>query len=215
MTFAAYGDAIYVMSQVTAPPVSIDAQLAELLRRGEHNQAAEGILAHYGAGVFRMLMGVLRDRSSAEEAFQHFSVQLWSSLPSFRGRSSLYTWTYAIARRSASHELRRPNRRRERRLTTTQEAALPSRAWTYHPTEPWLRTDTKKRFHSLCRDLPAEERLLVMLRIGQRMSWREIAEVQATPEEVDDAIALRRAAAKWRKRFERIKGKLRLALLAP
>ena len=189
---------------------AIDARIIEHLEAQAYEEAAEIAITEYGPGIFGMYMGVFHDEAAAQDAFQQFSVQLWQSLPSFQNRSAFFTWAFTIARRTISRSLNRPELRVEQRLPTLQERNLQAR-WARTSTAEWRNTATRNRFEAMCAELDPEERTLVMLRIDQEMSWKEIAVVIADDDEPLDGAAVTRSASALRKRFERIKNKMRKA----
>jgi len=191
----------------------IDARIIAHIEAEEFEQAAEVAIAEYGPSIFGMFMGVFHNEATAQDVFQHFSLQLWKSLPSFQGRSRFYTWAFTIARRSMSRWFERRELRVEQRLGTLQEQNLQAR-WARTATAEWRNTASRERFETMCADLDPEERTLVMLRIDQEMSWKEIALVIADEDEQEalDRKELSKRAASLRKRFERIKNTMRKAL---
>jgi RNA polymerase sigma-70 factor (ECF subfamily) len=58
----------------------------------------EELMAGYRDKVFRLCWAMLGNRAWGEEAAQEVFVRIWRGLPGYRGRSSLSTWIYAIAR---------------------------------------------------------------------------------------------------------------------
>jgi RNA polymerase sigma-70 factor, ECF subfamily len=67
----------------------------------------ERIVREYQNKVFRLALGMLGDRTAAEEAAQDVLVRVWKGLPAFRGESSLSTWIYSITRNACLTALRR------------------------------------------------------------------------------------------------------------
>lgn len=184
------------------------------LDRGAPAEAATVALRAYGPGIFAYLVVVLRDRVMAEEAFADFGEQLWKAIGGFRRECSFRAWAYRIAWCSAVHALRDPYRRRGRRLETREvsEILAPIRTQTAR----WLETESKSQLEELRASLEPAERALLVLRLDRRLSWSEIA--RALQEDGDGETLATDAAL--RKRFERIKEKLRLlaeerGLLAP
>jgi len=51
--------------------------------------------------MFRVVRAYAAGRQQQEELFQDILVQLWSSIPSFRGESSSSTWVYRVALNTA------------------------------------------------------------------------------------------------------------------
>lgn len=187
----------------------INERVAKLLADGDTSEACELIIQTHGQAIFGMLIGVLHDEDRAQDVFQHFSIELWKSLDRFQGRSSVYTWSYVIARRAISAHLDKDRRTPEVQLRTAQEKAIVAR-WTRTITDEWHKTETKFRFRELCEGLPEEDRMLVMLRIGEKMPWNQIVEIVA--EDDIDTDEAKRESARLRKKFERVKDKLRDAM---
>lgn len=186
-----------------------ETNITALLAAQDYDGAIEAILELYGARVFRMIVGVLRDETEAQDAFQAFSIEVWQSLPSFRGDSRVYTWTYTIARRTVSKQLRNGTSREER-LHTEQERELAAR-WTRTATAQWRKTESRHKLQQLLDELDPDDRTLVMLRIGEAMPWDQVATIVSDDEPLD-ADVLKKESARLRKRFERVKTRLKTAL---
>ena len=60
------------------------------------------------AGVRAFVHGMLGDRVLAEDVAQEAFLRAWRGLGAFRGDAAFATWLYAIARRAALDEVRRP-----------------------------------------------------------------------------------------------------------
>jgi RNA polymerase sigma-70 factor, ECF subfamily len=130
----------------------------------------------------------------------------WAGLPAFRWECSLRTWVYTLARNAAHAQRRDPHRRR--RVGLDEHPIDDIEAHERTATAPYLRSDAKIRVRALRESLAPDDQMLLILRIDRAMSWSEIALVMGGG---DDPV---RAAAALRKRFERIKDRLR-ALAAP
>ena len=77
------------------------------------------------------------------------------------------------------------------------------------PTASYLRTSHKDRFAALRDSLPEDERMLLVLRVDKQLGWNDLARVmhEGGPEPLDDE-ALKREAARLRKRFQLLKERL-------
>ena len=127
-------------------------------------------------------------------------------MPQFRWTSSFRTWAYAIARNLARDSHRRRKRAKEVALDEAPEIAQHAIA-VRTTTMMYMRTETKKRFDELRAALDEDDRTLLVLRVDRRMPWRDIARVMA-----EDGDDLDRLSASLRKRFERVKERLRAHL---
>jgi RNA polymerase sigma-70 factor (ECF subfamily) len=70
----------------------------DLLRQRRYDEALERLLDGYEQKVFRMAVGMLRDRGRAQDVTQDIFLKLWRALPAYDGRAALSTWLYTIAR---------------------------------------------------------------------------------------------------------------------
>lgn len=174
----------------------------------------EHLLCEYGGEILGWLSAILASETDADDAFSLFCEDLWRSLARYRGRCSPRTWCYMIARHAASriYEARRSQR-------ATPVAEVPDGALVAPLRETTLlhfRTAVKDRLRSLRAELAPEDQTLLILRVDRDLGWRDIAFVELGPD-VGDTELTRHAAA-LRKRFERVKQRLRAlaaAAMAP
>ncbi|HEY8744778.1 MAG TPA: sigma-70 family RNA polymerase sigma factor [Chloroflexota bacterium] len=108
--------------------VAIDDQT--LLRRLGHADptALEALYQRHAAALFGYLLTICSDRTVAEEVLQDTLLAVWRAAGSFRGRSSVRTWLFAIARRQVRDRNRRqrlPMVEDEQRLTAVDPAPGP------------------------------------------------------------------------------------------
>ncbi|BDG09395.1 RNA polymerase sigma factor [Anaeromyxobacter paludicola] len=175
-----------------------EATIAACLAQGELDRAAEAAIRGFGPKILGLLRTVLRDETAAADAFSLFAENLWRGLPSFRGESSVRTWSYRLAWNAALTVRDEGWRRLGRRLETTQAARLAEdvRTRSAARVERQLQAVAKLR-----EALEPEEQALLTLRIDQQLSWEEIASVLS-----GDGAPVQPATL--RKRFERLKEKL-------
>jgi RNA polymerase sigma-70 factor, ECF subfamily len=184
----------------------------EIRRRAELGDASGAVtvaLRGYGPELFGFLMAVHRDETDASEVFSDASERIWDGFSSFGWRSSFRTWAYVIARH-ASLEHRRTTRRRARRQQELPRSSLLSAiaAEVRSETLPHLKTEMKSRMAALRDSLPPEDRELLVLRVDKRLAWNELAEVLHDGAAARDELALKREAARLRKRFQAVKERL-------
>lgn len=185
----------------------------EIRRRadaGDLGGAAEVAMRGYGREVFEFLGALHRSEPDAAEVFSLFAEGLWRGLPGFAWHCTFRTWAYAVARRS-SLRFRRDERRRVARLLPVPESSpyLAVAAEVRTETQPFLRTEGRTRFAALRATLPAEDQALLMLRVDRQLAWTELALVLHEDEGPPlGGEALKREAARLRKRFQLVKEKL-------
>lgn len=188
----------------------IEDEVRRLLSSGDVDAATTVALRGYGPEVLGFLAAVAKNEADARDAFSEFSEDLWRGIERFAGHSSLRTWAYTIARRALWRVLHDPKRRPERNVPLSQTGVVSKiAAQVRESTMTHLRTEVKDGFAQLRASLPPDEQMLLVLRVDRDLPWRDIARVMHEGQgDLDDAGVDREAAA-LRKRFERVKTRLR------
>jgi RNA polymerase sigma-70 factor, ECF subfamily len=177
----------------------LEAAIRERFDAGDLRAAATLAIEGYGGEVCGYLAAVLRDEEQARDVYADTTVELWRDLPRFRWEASLRTWLYTLARHRLAAYLSRSQRGRRGRVALSDApeiAALQAVART--TTAPWRRSDVKDMVSRLRESLSVDDQTLLILRVDRNMSWRKIAQIFGGAQE-----------AALRKRFERIKDRLR------
>ena len=183
------------------------ARIVALRDGGKVDEAFALALETFGDEIGGFLAARLLDGDRAADAFALFAEDAWRGLPGFRGEASLRTWLYVIARRAAVRVLRE-RARAARDLPLSQAGAVERLAAELRSaTTRWRRTEVKDRLHALRAQLSDDERELLVLRVDRALSWEEIA--GALELDAGDPRALKRQCAALRKRFERLKERIR------
>lgn len=103
-----------------------------------HCDSIESWLARHRGLLFKVVHSYARNAAEADDLFQELSLQLWRSLPQFKGQCSEGTWVYKVALFSAVSWLRKEVRHRNHasdealeRVITPCEQPDPRLAWVY------------------------------------------------------------------------------------
>jgi RNA polymerase sigma-70 factor (ECF subfamily) len=185
----------------------LEQDIHDMCLRGDLAGAVERALEGYGQEIMRLMNSVLHNYERSRDAFSLFSENLLRGLPGFRWESSFRTWAYRLARNACYQVMHSPAHREQ----PGSMSELPDQ--TFKPrseTRPWQRTSVKERFRALRESLDPQERMLLLLRVDQKLSWEEVARVMA--EDGDAPLTgaeLKRKAAALRQQFQRIKTHLR------
>ena len=173
----------------------LETRIGEKLDASDTKAAATLALRGYGPQILGYLVSVLRDDTLADEAFSTFGEDLWTGLSGFRRECSFRTWAYKLAWHAAMRTARDPKRKRQSPLGSTFASELVAEVRS--STALHLKTETKSAVQELREQLTPDEQTLLVLRIDRDLAWRDVAEVMGENE------------AAIRKRFERVKDKLR------
>jgi len=189
----------------------LEARLRALCTGGDLAGAATLALRGYGPEVYGFLVVATNSAADADDVFSELAQGLWKGLPTFAWESTLRTWMYAIARnllrvrrREAAQWLRKVAPMRESALENVAQAVRTE-------TLAFLRTEKRTSLQALRDRLDPEERMLLVLRVDRRLSWNDLARIlndEAGRGPLEGA-ALAKEAARWRKRFQLVKDRLR------
>lgn len=86
-------------------------QLLVRLAQGGSEAAFNALVLRYRRPLVRQVLAMVRDSTEAEDVVQDALMSAFSSLGSFRGDSSFFTWLYRIAINAAKHSWTRSTRR--------------------------------------------------------------------------------------------------------
>jgi RNA polymerase sigma-70 factor (ECF subfamily) len=79
----------------------------------EQNDILENWLSQYKALIFKIIRSYAFTAMDREDLFQDISLQVWKSIPSFRGECAVTTWLYRISLNTAIRFSKREKRRSE------------------------------------------------------------------------------------------------------
>ncbi|MCR9164209.1 MAG: RNA polymerase sigma factor [Nannocystaceae bacterium] len=192
----------------------LEAEIRQRWDAGDMQDAATVALRRYGPELLGYLhaMANATPRADPDELFSRLCEQLWKHLPTFRWESTVRTWAYVVARNLLRAEARAAAgpRGRVEGLRDTHAARIA--AHVRSTTAVHLRTESKDALQRIRDGLDPDDRTLLILRVDRGMAWREIAAVMHG--EADTELDPAKAAASLRKRFERLKAKLKREMAA-
>jgi RNA polymerase sigma-70 factor (ECF subfamily) len=128
--------------------------------------------------IFNLCYRMIGDYHEAEDCAQEAFARACHGLPRFEERSSLFTWLYRIAVNTCRNRIRAIRRRRTRLgirgfEEAGQAAADESSA---SPPDRIHRSETERGVRRAVLSLPAEQRIMVVLRDLEGRSYEEISE---------------------------------------
>lgn len=184
----------------------LERDIQESCRKGEFAQAMEWALVGHGPAIMRLMASVLHDYRRSRAAFSLFSEKLRHGLPDFRWECSFRTWAYRLARNACYQVQHLPP---DEEKTESSSGPMDEAQRQVLESRPWQRTSIKERVRALREKLSPQERILLLLRVDQRLSWREVARVMSDGDEPLTDEVLDREAAALRQQFKHTKSRLR------
>lgn len=188
------------------PPedTSLDDAVRADVAAGDLDGAVTRILRELGPEILGFMVALTRDPGVAGDAFSELSVDVWRGLAGFEGRASLRTWTYVLARRAVARIKR--GGPRAPHVPLSQASIVSKVAIEVRDASLARIEQLHDEFAGVRARLDEDDQVILVLRVDRNMGWRDIARVIATG---DDAADIDRVAATLRKRFERIKARIR------
>jgi RNA polymerase sigma-70 factor (ECF subfamily) len=186
----------------------IEGEIRRLCDASDHDGAVTAALRSYGPEIFGFLVALHRDEEDAAEVFSQVSEKIWKGLPKFQWGSSFRTWAYVVARNTSYRYRKNARRARGNVPLSVVSAADQLVARVRTETKSFLKTEQKDKLAAVRETLTPEEQTLLILRIDRGLQWDELARVMMDDEESVTDDALKKEAARLRKRFQLLKEKL-------
>lgn len=149
-----------------------DSTLCQRAKAGDLKAASELLQLHYQK-IFAFLRRLSGSDQEAEDLTQKTFARVWTSLPSFLGRSSFSTWAHGIAHHVYVDWRRKANRTEPQ----SDQWWLTCRADDPTPFESAADRDGAHHLYSLVEQLDPETRDAVHLHYYQALTLNETAEV--------------------------------------
>ena len=174
-----------------------------LIQRYLHQQdvaALRELLGGHEDGLFRYLQKMLRHQQDSEDALQDTFRKALAALPEYREENHFKSWLFRIGHNTALEVIRRRRKIVKMPDVADAEFETPSDG----PRETMIRRERAERLREAVAALPQHERAVVLLRLEQDLSFREIAEIVEAP--------LGTVLARMHKAKERLKTQLANAI---
>ena len=144
--------------------------------KGGDQRAATLLVERHAEAVARFAMSV-GVRQDVDEIVQDTFVRAFASLDGFRGDSAFRTWLFTIARRLVLDRRRAVRRRGEQVEVKDSDARTD-----YDALDAVVADETEGRLRAAMARLSPTQREVFTLRVGEGLSYREIAGAAGTTE---------------------------------
>jgi RNA polymerase sigma-70 factor (ECF subfamily) len=151
-----------------------DAELVQKVRDG-HRSAFNQLVLKYRNRVMGIAARMLGDRTEAEDLAQDVFVKIYHALRDFHGDALFSTWLYRVTANSCLNRKKKQNR--ERRLVEIVDDLEPLRCDpSSNPDSLLERKQLRALLEKAIEALPEEQRMVLILRDIEGLSYEEIAE---------------------------------------
>lgn len=153
----------------------------EALRNGDRAEFAR-LVETYSPMIYRLGLKMLNNPQDAEDILQETFIKAFKHIGNFDGRSNVSTWLYRIATNEALMSLRRKHPEIisfEKPTTYESEPQEPLQIvdWCCLPEEEFLTAEVRDRLNEAAARLPANLRVVFVLRDIEGLSTRETSQV--------------------------------------
>lgn len=154
-----------------------DVRLMELISAGD-SEAFEQLVERHQRLVVGTVSRMLANNSDAEDIAQQVFVRVWKSAKRYVPRAKFTTWLLKITRNLVFNELRRRSRHAHVPLQSeSEEEERPIRdERAVAPDASLLEQELQNAIDAAIANLPETQRLAVILRRYEELSYEEIAE---------------------------------------
>ena len=146
-------------------------ELVESCQRGER-EAFRALFELYKDKVYSIALRYTNDESSAMDIAQDTFLKLFSSIRDFRGQARFESWLYRLVVNSCLDQ----KRRRRRLLPFVDQFLEDLGVYGETALEELLRQELSEQVRSAVTRLPPEQRIVIVLRYTEGLSYQEIAE---------------------------------------
>jgi RNA polymerase sigma-70 factor, ECF subfamily len=167
------------------PATDLDTTLVERVRSGDKS-AFEVLMHRYEDKVFRLAVGMMKNREDALDAVQDAFLNVYRKIDTFRGESAFSTWLYKISLNSVYMKLRSRTRHEQTEPLDDLEEILdptkirilmPPRGWSERADDKLLRMELSRQLREAVDALPDEYRAIFTLREVEELSNQEVADI--------------------------------------
>jgi RNA polymerase sigma-70 factor, ECF subfamily len=157
-----------------------DLRLMQLVKKGDMDAFRDLVETHQQR-VLGTIGRMLGDDTEAEDLAQQVFVRVWKSAERWEPSAKFTTWLYTIVRNLVFNESRRRSRRPARSLEEMQDDEEHPRQFADPGTKPpdttLLDAEMQEAIERAIQELPEAQRMAVVLRRYQDVSYEEIAAV--------------------------------------
>lgn len=148
------------------------ADVIEACQRGD-DDAFQSLFESHGDRVYSIAYRYSGDAAAAMDIAQETFLKLLSCIQQFRGESSFESWLYRLVVNNCLDY-----HRRQRRFLTVADQVLDTfRAPRESALSDLLREERQERVQQIVAQLPEEQRIVVVLRYTEGLSYEEIADL--------------------------------------
>ena len=157
---------------------TIDVALMTLAKEG-NLQAFEQLVLRHQQPVIGTIAKMLNNHSDSEDIAQQVFIRLWKSAANYTPKAKFTTFLYTITRNLVFNESRRLSKKKNISIEEKSEDSHfdISDSSEYQPDKTTLQNELQNAVDKAISELPETQRLAIVLRKYEQLSYEEIADV--------------------------------------
>ena len=153
-----------------------DKDIISLYKDGHKEQAFNHIVSSYRERLYWHVRRFVCSHDDSNDLLQDIFIKVWSSLPSFRGDSQLYTWIYRIATNEVLNHIRK--QRFKALVSLDSEANFLAKK--IDEDAYFNGNELQRELHKAIQRLPEKQRIVFCFRYFDEMKYEDISEITDT-----------------------------------
>lgn len=141
-----------------------------------NKQAYAQIINKYKDPLFATILRMTRNQQDAADLVQEAFIKVYHQLGKFDGKGSFSSWIYRVAINHCMDEFRK-----KRHKMVENEMREDHIRDSNHPEVIFLKKERNRQLEKLIGCLPEEERMIILLRYVNELSYSEIGELMNLP----------------------------------
>ncbi|MEI6143110.1 MAG: RNA polymerase sigma factor [Mariniphaga sp.] len=182
-----------------------DNEIIMQIVQGDRNMFRK-LVEKYQPMVFRTSMGFLHNKDDADDLTQEIFIQVYQTLPGFKGDASFSTWIYKIAINASLNKIRKTSKPNLFQRLEIAFGSEKSKEYSFpipdheNPENILILNEHREWVQQALNSLPENQRIAIVLSKYDDLSQKEIAGIMNTTEGAVEAL-IQRAKANLREKL--------------
>ncbi|MGM0901899.1 MAG: RNA polymerase sigma factor [Bacillota bacterium] len=141
-----------------------------------NKQAYAHIINKYKNQVYATILRMTKDPYDAQDLVQEAFIKVYNQLEKYDGKGAFSSWLYRVAINHCMDEFRKKRYKMKQVEIREDQITNPN-----HPEVVFMKKEKNRQLEKLIRTLPEDERMIILLRYVNELSYIEIGELVGLP----------------------------------
>lgn len=141
-----------------------------------NKQAYAQIINKYKNQLYATILRMTKNPQDAQDLVQEAFIKVYHQLGKYEGKGTFSSWIYRVAINHCMDEFRKKRYKMQQLEISEDQVMNPN-----HPEVIFLKKEKNRQLEKLIGTLPEEERIIILLRYVNELSYNEISELVETP----------------------------------